>query len=233
LPLLPLFQFPWRMLGPVALLTALAAALAFAELAPRLTPHRRKGLELAVLALCVLNAAPRITEYRPLRPDVRDGLAEGLRPETIRDQGYRATVGDEYLPRGANELAWRNRRPTSGPVVVDGADPVTIDVQRDDPTRGVIRVGTDRPARIEVARWNFPGWRVLVNGEHADATTNRYGSIDVGLPAGGGTVEVAYRPPAVRRISLGISVTALFAWVCVEWRRRRGKPRGTRATDRM
>jgi hypothetical protein len=44
-PLLPLFQFPWRWVGPLALVTALAASLAFAALLARARPRLRVAAE--------------------------------------------------------------------------------------------------------------------------------------------------------------------------------------------
>jgi hypothetical protein len=120
LPGLPLFQFPWRMLGPLALATALAAALAFAAFFEHASARRRVVAEVAVFALCVFNALPVLTRVEPL-PEVARGL-DWLAPAAVRRGNQSVTVGDEYLPRGADPSVWRRDAASPQPVrVLSGA----------------------------------------------------------------------------------------------------------------
>ena len=220
LPLLPLFQFPWRMLGPVALLTAMVGALVFAELAPRWTPAARRSVELALLLLCVLNALPHLRDYRPIEPELRRNLAVRLSAETIRSQGLRATVGDEYLPQAGVKDAWRTRRPVTGPFVESTPPLVRAEAGDESGTTSALIVETRGASRIELARWFFPGWRVGIDGRPSAVMAGRFGSIEVDLPVGKSQVELRYRSPRVRRLALAFSAVAALLWLGLFFRSR-------------
>lgn len=88
LPLLRFAQFPWRLVGPIAVLTAAGAGIAVAELT------RGRAVVVVAFAAALLNAVPMLRAARPL------ATVPPLTPDAIQKQGLRATVLDEYLPRG-------------------------------------------------------------------------------------------------------------------------------------
>jgi hypothetical protein len=222
LPLLPLFQFPWRMLGPLALLAALVGALTFSELASGWSRRTSRGVEATVFVLCLLNALPQLLDYRPLAPRVREALAVQLTGEAIRSEGYKATVGDEYLPLEANATTWQTRRPLVGPLV--GSDPPLLraEVEVDEGTSSSLRVEARRASHLELARWAFPGWQYQVDGRPEPWRAGPFGGIEAELPAGERRVELRYRSPRVRTLSLALSLVAVLAWLALLWRDRRG-----------
>src|SRR5439155_1573412 len=73
-PLLPLYQFPWRFAGPAALFAALAVALLVSWTSASLGRRAALVLELLLFALCTLQALPRLLQYEPLPAPVRDRL---------------------------------------------------------------------------------------------------------------------------------------------------------------
>jgi len=213
-PLLPLFQFPWRWVGPLALVTALAASLAFAALLARARPRLRVAAELAVFALCVLNALPLLAMARPLPPRVSAQLPQLLTPEAVRRDHRSVTVLDEYLPRGANPELWKTQGAQQGPVVrVEGT--AELAVIRDAGSRIQLRVRAAEPATLRIARWAFPGWKLEISGRAADWRVNEDGSIDVDVPAGETLVELRYRAPRERTLGLVVSGLALGAWLAL------------------
>ncbi|MDH3212310.1 MAG: hypothetical protein OEM05_07475 [Myxococcales bacterium] len=218
-PLLPLFQFPWRWIGPLALVTALAAALAFAGSLAGARPRLRVTIELAVFALCVLNALPLLAQSRPILPQLRTRLPQLLTPEAIRRDGRSVTVLDEYLPRAANPEVWKTRRPRESPVVrVGGAADVVV--LRDAGSHIRLSVRAAEPTSLRLARWAFPGWRLELSGRSAEWQANEDGSIDIDVPAGETLVELRYRAPAVRRFGLAASAVALAGWLALVASRR-------------
>jgi hypothetical protein len=211
-PLLPLFQFPWRWLGPLALVTGLAAALAYAGSMAAVRPRVREAVEWVVFGLCVLNALPLLAQVRPLRPELRDRLPQILAPGAIRSGQRSVTVLDEYLPRGASPAVWKSRRPGQGPVEEVEGD-ADVKVIRDAGSRVELRVTADAPVRVRVARWAFPGWRLALSGRTAAWRAAADGSIEIDVPAGETFVELRYRAPGSRRLGLGVSGLALAVWL--------------------
>ena len=213
-PLLPLFQFPWRWVGPLALVTALAAALAFAASLARARPRLRVAAELVVFALCVVNALPLLATVRPIPAHVRARLPQLLAPEAVRRDHRSVTVLDEYLPRAANPEVWRTQGPQEGPVVKI-AGTAELVVIRDTGSRIQLRVRAAEPATLRIARWAFPGWKLEISGRAAEWRTNEDGSIDVDVPDGETLVELRYRAPRERKLGLVVGGLALGAWLAL------------------
>ena len=211
-PLLPLFQFPWRLAGPFALIAALAASLVATRFLSGASDTRRALAEIAVFVLCVANAWPQLREYRALRPEFRSRPETWLAPETIRSGDQSVTVGDEYLPRGADPEAWLLERPREGPIVAM-SNPVTVRIEEDRGTHIVFQVRSEAESRLRLARWFFPGWRMRLDLVPAEPTPSPVGSIELVVPAGETRVELFFRQPQVRAMALNLSGVALLVWI--------------------
>ncbi|MFB3117311.1 MAG: hypothetical protein ACE1ZP_00975, partial [Myxococcota bacterium] len=66
LPWLRFMQFPWRLMGPLALVSAVAAGIAAAPILSRRSNRVRACVEVAIFALCVANAWPQLARYQSL-----------------------------------------------------------------------------------------------------------------------------------------------------------------------
>jgi hypothetical protein len=214
IPLLPLFQFPWRMLGALALLLALIAALSFADCFAKADRRLRLWAEIAIFAACALNALPLLQQYQPLGPQLSDRLPRLLAPEAVRNGKQSVTVGDEFLPRGADPSSWLRRRPTRGPVV-GASPPAQIEIIRDAGSQIELRVTTRSESRLNLARWAFPNWQLELNGRSSELLTDAFGSLEFTVPAGITTVRLWYEPPFVRKLCLAISLLALALWLAL------------------
>jgi len=102
-PVLGYFQFPWRLMGPLAVVTAIGGGVAFARLSSARSLRVVWAGEVAVLALCVANAMPHLLQYAPLEPDRIAAFEAALDADEPAE--HRVTLGDEFLPRGADPLA--------------------------------------------------------------------------------------------------------------------------------
>jgi hypothetical protein len=210
-PWLPLFQFPWRMMGPLALvasaLAALLSALALAGLAPRL----RAIAELAVAGVLLVNAVPILLQYEPVPSAAEPELAAIVHPEVVRNSVQGVTAGDEYLPRASDLVVWRTQRPLDGPVVA-ASGPARWETRLDAGSHIELATHSAEPVRLRLARWAFPGWRIEVNGAPARWEPSRWGTLELDVPAGDALVSARLEPPALRRAGLWLSGAALVAW---------------------
>jgi hypothetical protein len=83
---------------------------------------------------------------------------------------------------------------------------------QDSPNRVTIRAGLDRSGYLVLADTWYPGWRAQVDGEPVDILRANYAFRAVWLEAGQHTVEMFYRPIAVR-IGGAVTFAALTLFV--------------------
>jgi hypothetical protein len=211
-PMLPFFQFPWRMMGPLAGVACGLAAMAFAGALSSAPPSVRAGAEITLSAALVLNALPTLLQYAPLPSDVAVQLPAFLQPESIRRTGATVTVGDEYLPRDADAGAWRSQGRADGPVV-SATGSVQWETVADAGTRINLVTRSSGPARLSLARWAFPGWKVRSNGAEGSPGSGPAGNLEVDVPSGEARMILMLEPPLVRRVTVWVSLAALVGWM--------------------
>ena len=219
-PFLPLFQFPWRWVGPLALVSSLLAAVVFARLASAARPALRQAAEALIFLLCAANALPALTAVQPLPAAQRAELQTMLAPERLR-LGAPATVGDEYLPRPATADLWRRSPAWQGPLL-NPRRAAGVEVLGEDPGTIRLRVEAAEPTPVALRRWFFPGWSAVRGEEDLEVGPGPGGALTVVAPAGAGLIEVRYLGPAVRRWSGRLSLAALAVWVLLLLRALRG-----------
>ena len=206
-PLLPLFQFPWRLNGPLALLTATLAGLLFLGLTTELKSRTIVLLEVLVLTLCIVNAIPQLTRVGVFTPQARAAIEEGLTAEAIRQGRQSATGVDEYLPAAADYAAWKATRP--GELFVTSPSSLTVLAAEASGVRLGLDLEASEPSQLHLARWYFPEWRAELDGEPITVKRGPVGELVVEIPRGRSDLEVVLVPPLVRRIGLWISFLAV------------------------
>jgi hypothetical protein len=214
-PLLPLFQFPWRFMGPLALFLAFVGAMAFGALAIRL--QRFAVLERMVLALSLANVVPHLIQYEPLPPAAVSHLRTALSAGALKQSYETATVLDEYLPIGASGKTPEKRPPVDDPIL-GGDPPVLARVLVNAADRSVISVIADQPSVVHLARWAFPVWNITVNGVPTPMQASPLMTIDVPVAEGSSEIAIELHPPSIRSIGLAISACGLLAWVVSAFR---------------
>ncbi|HEX2036828.1 MAG TPA: hypothetical protein VHS99_21825, partial [Chloroflexota bacterium] len=220
LPLIEFAQYPWRLYGPLALSTALAAGVVLAALPPG-------GLRLAgrvvagglVLLLAVGSLAARPAELGPLPPHDVNGRNQA---ESERNYyGAGTTTGGEYLPPTVSIAQYDPRIPRGLKVYEEAYPQVTWQAGLVHLLRGegaVTQVGAGRTwvaARVEASQplalgihqlW-FPGWRGFVDGQEVPLHPAPYdeqrqaslGFMVLEVPPGTHQVEVRLGPTPLRQ----------------------------------
>jgi uncharacterized membrane protein len=171
LPLLGLFQFPWRFMGFLAILTALAGALITERASRRFQPKILLAIESMILVVAILNAVPVFRRYQSVPTDLSEKLEASLRPDVIRLGRNRATVTDEYLPQWADGDLWKERISTA-----------------------------------PVDRWYFPDLRVSVQGVLQETFPAKDGRVAFRGSDRPANPKFVYRPPALRRWGVLVSL---------------------------
>ena len=203
-PYMPLFQFPWRMMGPLALVTSVGAGLSFFLFCEDTPIKNIKMREFLILLVCITNAMGHIRSSE----QVPKNLSYLFAGETIKNTGLPATVLDEYLPKGASNDIWMNRSSNIGPVVKSIPD-VEINVLKDSGTEIILETVSETPARLQMARWFFLGWECTVNGVPHNVKLNKFGSFDISIPTGFNKIILHLFPPLLRRVCVWISLMSL------------------------
>lgn len=212
IPLLPLFQFPWRMFGPLSLVIAILGGLLF----HKYLPHRRFS-KWIIIILIAANAVPLMRQYEPLSEKYRQMIVDSVNPSGVQQRGLTATVIDEYLPRGAQKIV--SERVPPGTVILPGS--VSSKVQRVGNTNIEIETEFDNQGVVHIARWYFPGWRFTINSAEDSMLVDRFGNIKIDVPAGKHQIRLWMTQPALRQWGLWVSgaTAVLLVLLLVGWQR--------------
>lgn len=237
LPFMMLYQFPWRMMGPLSMLSSIVAGYCFMRFSEGRPSRTIMIAELVVFGLLAANAAAHLRDARPIPENFAAQLPRLLLSDTIRTNGLAATVRDEYLPKtvtmknyaGSEPVAinmgirknqssgsytdlWRaedTRHMYAATILSDKTDTKAAMIKD---TATDISFRADGPATIVVSRWFFPGWACTINDAPCTLTNSAQGTCEISLPAGQHTVSLKLHPPLMRRIAVGISILSLLIW---------------------
>ncbi len=220
IPWLRFMQFPWRFMGPLALVTAVAAGMAASQILSRYSIRVRTRVEVAVFALCIANAWPQLAQYQPLSSLHAKTIEKAIQPDKLRRGALNVSVLDEYLPRGAKPMAWKRAAAAGGRSLLAVAPEAEVEVLAEQGSRISLRVDAPMGTRLRVARWYFPGWEAELDGVAIPLAPNRTGGIDVQIPAPGGSFELIRRPPRSRRFGLVLSGLGVGLWLALYFAQR-------------
>jgi len=226
IPLLRFMQFPWRFMGPLALVACVAGGLAATPILARWSNRARVGFELAVFALCIANAWPQLMRYEPLSTLHAKTIVKATQTYKLRRGALNVSVLDEYLPRGADPQIWKRSARAGGQTVLSAEPPARIEMLDEMGSRIALRVDAPEGTRLRFARWYFPGWEATLDGAALPIESNPTGGIDVRVPAPGGTVGLVNNPPLSRRIGMVLSGLGVILWPALYFAKRRPRTRG-------
>jgi len=217
-PLLPMVQFPWRMLS----LQALAIALLAANL-PHLLPRKWSAAWLGGVVAVVVAATAAITGLAALQVDRLPLTEADVTPQRMMlyetfSGNIGSTVRHEYLPRemvprpyvsGVQLNAGRKPAPLAlegelGEAHLLAATPTTEDWQISVPTRTLLAFHTAF----------YPGWEATVNGAAQGVEPLAgLGMIGLRLEPGSHTVRLRLEQTPVRQYAEWMSTLGLGGWL--------------------
>ena len=206
LPLLQYLEFPWRLLGPVAICLALLIA-PLGRVIDDWPRWRNPAFAFAMGLLIV--------------PNLSHMGARGLRdvdptfwtPQKIAARGLEVTTAGEYGPRWVETAAPYGERKAS---LVEGDADVHETGRTPESWSGQVTART--PSAIQVAISYFPGWQVHVDGDLVEATPSRgTGQIVFHVPKGSHRVELRWSRTLPVWLGDGISLLALTALSLYWW----------------
>ena len=241
-PFLSLAQFPWRLFGLPILATAFLAGLGVQLLFDRLAWLRASALKGGILLglTFLLIVAPVAPLFYPTAGFVDFGsptVADHLRFE-MSGLVIGGTNLGEYLP------VWVAEQPRSSPLVSaieagqipDRLDRALLPAQAEviqtslTPLTFAYRLRLSAAQTLRFHAFYFPGWEARIDG----AATPVFPEAESGLilleaPAGIHWVEVRYRWPLYRWLSLAVTLAAIALLLSLGWPRaqRPAKPAET------
>jgi hypothetical protein len=223
-PILPYFQFPWRLLGAAALALAVLAGAAAETLLRLLRPYggeQVSWLTAVLVALPLLLGLP-LSQPAPW-PDF--GEVNRLRLTMLENSGrwLGTTSTADFVPATVEMIPGRN-----GTVVAGFAEDGVLDrVNRPTLPAGSIVEATEvtplhfhyhvtapEAFQLRLFLFDFPGWQVRLNGELVETELGRpEGFIVIPIPAGEHLVEVRFAstpPRAAGWLLAGLSLLILL-----------------------
>lgn len=177
IPFMPLFQFPWRMMGPFSIIIAVLTGILF-----RCYVKRVRLAEIILVILITLNAIPHFIKSKPLPEDVSINIESITTPKQIRNLNLPVTVGDEYLPATANIELINNF--SNEEIILFDKDIAEVKLLQDKGTFIRFSAESKEQINLKILRWYFPGWQLEVNGENYPFIKNKNGLLEFILPAG-------------------------------------------------
>lgn len=195
LPKLRFMQFPWRWLLCLSMILSLLVAVG-------LRSWRARFLVCLALLAVVAGGWKRIQapwwDNAGDLGEMQDNIATGA--------GYAGT--DEYTPMGANPSAIDKAAPR---VAVEGLAHAQIHVLQWDAESRIFTAEMSAPSNLALHLFNYPAWRVVVNGREVRAGTRQdTGQMLVPVERGANRVEIEFTHTRDRILGASISIATLF-----------------------
>ncbi len=210
IPALNVFQFRWRLLSVMGLVSAIILGYFFAQLQTRF----KSILVVTVIAVYVLLQLPsiypdllfRYVQFSP-RPTVADAQAFALKSDAAG-----LTSFNEYLPR------WRQLPITNYVTSVISNLPSGARVLSDTRRNALVQTKIETPQAFTVAMnvLYYPGWVGYVDGQAAAIRpSERSGLIAMNVPSGTHTVELHYEGTFAQRLGDSVSIASAIAMILI------------------
>ncbi len=217
-PLLPYFQFTWRMSG----LFSVGAAILFAAACcstTRVASLRSVALEVALVGACVASLLPVMGQGTTVPPELEQRAAADLVPERVRALGMSTTVGDQFAPFGA-DIPSALEHTGRGSRLLQTSSAMEISVVPGDAE--TLTLGIDGPGgTVELARWAYPVWHCSIDAEPTPCVRSVRDLLTLEVPAGQVIAEVTLAQPPVRRWGNALSILGLLVTLGLLLRRPR------------
>lgn len=213
-PELKFIQLPWRWLLCLNVPFALLVTISWRHWTAR-------------ILVCVALLAVLVFVWHRIQPPWWDNaadLAEMLDDQQI-GRGYEGT--DEYVPAGADPYETSQTAPF---VMGENGNQVQVNIQRWDAESKLFTAQANHPAKLSLRLFNYPAWRVKINGRITPTQTRDVtGQMVIPIEPGVSSVAVMFTRTWDRVIGILISLlTALLGAIfALRQRGRRHLPAGT------
>jgi len=195
LPKLRFVQLPWRWLLCLNVVFALVITMSFQKWWSRFL------VAMAMLAVVAFTWHRIQTPWWDTAADV-----EELRDQLQSGAGYEGT--DEYVPTGADPYEINQE---AGRATLLGGGHSRVHVQEWSPEKRVLSTELSGPANVVLKLFNYPAWRVEVNGEAVTPQTKEVtGQMIIPLERGKSTVRVTFQRTKDRVLGQLLSLAALL-----------------------
>jgi hypothetical protein len=205
LPLARWIAFPWRLLGPALLWSALLSSAALYAI-----PERGRIAVLAGLLLLVpLSVAPYLFP-RPFSPEPEPNLASIAHYE-MAGGAWATASANEYLPRWVADPR-PPAQPQGSPRVDQAPLPAGSKIEPLALHALDYHYAVDLPggSHVVLQRFYFPGWQAWVDGRPVQIQpAEPYGQIAVAVPAGHHELRVALGSTPAQRAGGGLALVAV------------------------
>lgn len=221
IPLLPVIQFPFRLLGPASILLAAPAA---AALAGPGSGRAKWAWQAAPVAIALLLVLPSIPVLYPLR--LREPLGGSTLSDVTRYQQAAGALGTtssgEYLPKTIEDLPEGPAFPGMdlGASLAAKLDASTLPsgTRCEAVDRGSLaaewHISAPAAFTAVVHTFYFPGWQAWLDGRPLDvAPAPQTGLIRCAVPAGEHRLILRYGPTPVTALADGLSIAAAVVLV--------------------
>ena len=214
-------QFPWRLLSISAVLLALIAGGAVVGLMRILPNHIGLHPAIVILALLVLYSSYQYTipRFTPQNEREETLLTIVDFQREYPDMAGRLTRSETVPQNSPMEAQYDAQEPPQKFRLIEGS--ATIEQTYYGGSSVQARVIANHPARIELMTYDYPGWRLYLNGQQlAHQTLPPEGTIAFELPAGEHTIEAYFEDTPLRLAAkmislLGVAYCVLRIAYCV------------------
>jgi hypothetical protein len=196
LPELRYVQLPWRWLLCLNVVLALGVVMAF----------RRGWLRTLV---CMIALGSVLWVWHRVLPPWWDNSGDIQEMVDNQQDGVGNEGTDEYVPAGVDPYDVDQNAP---PARFEGRGSAKIHVEQWQSEKRLIVADATSPGKLVLRLFNYPLWRVEVNGRAVRTeTTSNTGQIVVPVTAGENRVQVTFVEGWDRLVGDGISAVAMIA----------------------
>lgn len=227
IPVLPFFQFPWRLLGPAAAMCAILGGIGVHGL---LTIFEEREVQTTwVTAVCV--AIPLLLGLPLSQPAPWEAFGEvnTLRMSLIENTGrwLGTTSTADYVPATVDTTPARKGSVVSG--VAEGKpmdrvnyanlpEEATVETEQIRPLHTRYHLYTPRDTRFRLFLFDFPGWEVRIDGDAVETELGRpEGFIVIPVTQGNHVIDVEFGTTPARTTATIITAVSLLFSVLIGW----------------
>jgi hypothetical protein len=201
-PELKFVQFPWRWLLCLNVPLAMLITIAWRRWAAR-------------ILICIGFLAVLGFVWHHVQPPWWDSAADlaEMHDDQQTGKGYEGT--DEYVPAGSDPYEIAQDAPLV--TAVDGK-PLKAGIQKWNAESRLFSVQTDQPEKIVLRLFNYPAWRIEINGRAIPAGTRDVtGQMVIPISQGINSVQITFTRTGDRTLGAVISCLTLVLLIAIEW----------------